>query len=775
MFFKHVTRTFARQWLTVLMLGVLLVVSGFIYSVMSLSVSALKEASDSFFVETNQEDFSLTTRFHITAQDLESDLGCSPEVQTPLVTLYHEDFACYEAVIESRRNMIEAAYQNIRVEPRFYKDTYIMVHDARHRSRILKDMNEMNLSMIEAGEYPESGEVAISRLYAQLNNLSIDDELMIGSETFLISGFVLFPDYNLPIFEHLYMFDSANQTFILMADSDFESFDATEHVEFAGIFDGEYDALAFETEMFSLLFVEQVVLTENNPRSGAIYAELDGSQALGLFLSIMIAVIGMIIVGVMVSKTMSEEKRTLGVFKALGVKPIEMVFPYLVAVFSFAVVALSIGYLFGFLLAPLMQSLYLRFYLLPEAEIGFLASNALIAIVLPTVIVVSLTFWRLYRMVHPSPILLIEPKMFKVKPVKAIWFKKLLSKFDILSVLQGSILIRQWAKVSVYVIGVFLGLYLAFLSLGMRDVFNRTMHGYYGEHFYESTVYCDFSDDCDSAGHEKGIEISVFANEQRATLVGLDADSEWYVLRNRAGESVVPKVSEGIVISRSFSDLTGLDVGDDIEIQAFGETMTLEVSAIAHVYPGEKIYYDRAVMSLLVTGDDQFFNRLYTESRVESMGSALIVHRTEMIEQLDDLNVWYQIMIYIMVASSLTIAVIIIYLLSILTVESKYYELSLFKVLGFNNKEISGVLLGGYMKINVVVFVVVIPVVFVSFTVLTRMLVAMFGIYFPLSIGFWDILFAGVLFGVVSLIGTTHAKYVVKKRSLQEALKIYQV
>ena len=267
----------------------------------------------------------------------------------------------------------------------------------------------------------------------------------------------------------------------------------------------------------------------------------------------------------------------------------------------------------------------------------------------------------------------------------------------------------------------------------------------------------------------------VFVGKTRATLIGLDADSTLYTLRDRHGDSVVPKVSEGLVISKSFHDLTRIDVGDTVTVSAYGYDVDLPVVAIADVYPGESVYYDRAIISTLITGEDATFNRLYTETRVESMGGAFIVHRTDMIEQLDSLNQWYQIMIYVMVGAALFIAVIIIYLLSILTVEAKYYELSLFKVLGFDNREISKVLLGGYVKINILVFILMLPIVFVSFGVITTMMVDMFGVYFPLGIGMIDILFAGFLFGVVSLIGTTHAKVMVKQRSLQEALKIYQV
>ena len=51
-----------------------------------------------------------------------------------------------------------------------------------------------------------------------------------------------------------------------------------------------------------MYFVTSILLTEHNVRSGAIYGEIEGGEATGLMLSILIASIAILIVGIMVSK-----------------------------------------------------------------------------------------------------------------------------------------------------------------------------------------------------------------------------------------------------------------------------------------------------------------------------------------------------------------------------------------------------------------------------------------------------------------------------------------
>ncbi len=773
MYYKHVLRTFGRQKLSVALLGVLLVISGFIYTVMSLSVASVQDASERFFETSNQETFVVHASPFVGIEEAD-DAPCAVEPMTALSALYASDRACFMSVLDQRLNQALDATEGLAFEWRLHKDAYIDPEGSRHRVRILLNNETINRAHMEGeGTFPDVGEVAVSRTYARLNGIAIGDAIVLGEQTYTISGFVLFPDYNLPIFEHLYAFDSAVTTPVAMHEDDFHALASTIGFALSGV--GTSRLAPLEEALEGTEFVSRVVMTENNPRSGAIYAELDGSQAMGLFLSVAIASIGMIIVGIMVAKTISDDRRALGVFKAMGTTTTEIVLPYVVAVGVFAITTLIIGAALGIWVAPWMRGLYLRFYLLPEGDIVYQARDAYLGVVLPTMVVLGLAFWRLKMVLGARPVIMVAPVVSKPRVVKTGWLRRLITRLNVLTRLQMALLMRQWMKVAVYVFGVSMALYLVFISLGMHGIFERTMHDYYGNHRYESVIQCDVAEACNPENHERGLTLEGNVAGERATIIGLEASGTLYPLVNRQGESVVPRLDEGIIISRSFHDLTRVSVGDVLRVSWFGGEVDVTVVAMANVYPGAHVYVDRAWLSDQVFGRDDVYNRLYTATEAPEDAGPFVWHRQTMIDQLDELNTGYRAMIVLMVGASLFIALIVVYLLSVLTVEGRAYEMSLFKVLGYEPKEISRVILGGYTKINVVTFALMVPVTIVSFMWLRRYFLNWFGMYFPLEVRSWDIALAAVLFILMSIVGQVHAKKKITKFSLQEALKRYQV
>ncbi len=772
MFFKHVLRTFGRQKLSVGLLGVLLVVSGFIYTVMSLSVASVQNASEAFFDTSNQEDVVVQVSPFV-GFDEAANAPCDVAPMTALSALYAADQACFEALLAVRLDVVSDATEGMDWEWRFHKDGFIDPEGKRHRARILLDNNTINVALIESGTFPDMGEVAVSRTYARLNDIDIGDSVRVGDATYTISGFVLFPDYNLPIFEHLFAFDSAVTTPMAMHEDDFHAFPSSIGVVLSGVGEKTHDAL--EHALQDTTFVTMVIMTENNPRSGAIYAELDGSQAMGLFLSIAIASIGMIIVGIMVAKTISDDRRALGVFKSMGTTTREIITPYVVAIGVFAVLTLTLGALLGAWVAPWMRGLYLRFYLLPEGDIVYRVSDAMLGIALPTLVVLGLSIWRLEVTIGDRPVAMVAPVVAKPRPVKRAWMRRIINRFHVLTRLQVALLMRQWMKVAVYVFGVSMALYLVFISLSMRGVFDRTMHDYYGNHRYESVVQCDIPASCDANGHERGLTLEAHVAGEQATIIGLEPTSTLYPLVDRRGNNLLDSLEDGLIISRSFQDLSRLRVGDTVTISWFGGEVDVDVIAITDGYPGAHVYVNRVWLSEQAFGRDDVFNRLYTEETASDDAGDFVWHRRAMMSQLEELNTGYRVMIMLMVGASLSIAVIVVYLLSVLTVEGRSYEMSLFKVLGYEPREISRVILGGYTKVNLILFVVMVPMVVFSFMWLRRYFLEWFGMYFPLYVVVVDVIVAAVLFALMSLFGQFHAKKKIARYSLQEAMKRYQV
>ncbi|MFW6319473.1 MAG: FtsX-like permease family protein, partial [Bacillota bacterium] len=773
MLFRHVLRTFKKQWLSITLLGLLLIISGFIYTTMSMSTESIETASTNYFKTHKQEDFYLEMTHVVTSSDQEALSTCNPTLGMMLSELKTQNTSCYTDLLNARIDRLESEYTTVDFALRYYKDHFIEHGEARNRIRVFRDTDAINIPYFKAGEAPSNNEeIAITKVYADHHQLNIGDTITLKTIEYTITGFVIFPDYNLPILDNVYMFDGTNQTLGLLHNQAYDALDAQEYVHISGLF--EDDDPGLERTIYDFDFITYMELTENNMRSGAIYTEIEGGQGIGLFLSILIATIGLIIVGIMVSKTLNDEKAVLGVLKALGTRTRAIIYPYTICVFIFAVIALTIGAFLGAYFASNIRDLYLRFYLLPKGEIAILSPHIVIAVIVPSLLVLGLTTLRLYTLLKPKPQLLINPELVKQKPSKTTKLTTFIKKINLLTRLQIALLLRQWVKILVYSLGIILGVYLVFMALSMRDIFNKTMISYYQDHSYESIIYCE-PQTCTPNDFEQAIELQIQADSYRATLVAIDEDATLHGLYNSEGKTITNLVSEGIVISQSFQDLSDMRIGDMLTIEVMGNTLDVKISAVADTYPGAYIFYDRALISEELAGNDSYFNRLYTETEVDKDNYPLVVYKSEVIEQLQTLNETYSVIIYMMVAASFAMAFIIIYLLTILTVESQYYALSLLKVIGFNKKEISKVLLGGYYKLNVILFIISIPIVMASFHIIRSLMITMYNMYFPIYVTWLDTGIAAFVLITVTFTASIHAKHKIKRHSLQEALKIYQV
>ena len=131
--------------------------------------------------------------------------------------------------------------------------------------------------------------------------------------------------------------------------------------------------------------------------------------------------------------------------------------------------------------------------------------------------------------------------------------------------------------------------------------------------------------------------------------------------------------------------------------------------------------------------------------------------------------------IYLTVGTSVIIGAIIIYILTVMTIEDNFYNISLFKVLGYNEKEINKMILGGYKIYGIVSFLIVIPIAIVMFNLMKQLFARMFDLQFPIKFVWWQGILAIIIYLVIFNIGAYSAKKNLAKVSLQEAMKLYEI
>lgn len=778
LYFLYVWRFMREKWLSFLLLGVLLFISGFVYTAIADSVGAFQAASEDYFEKTNQEDFVFEVSDTLDLTERERVFEECGITATSMSSLYREDRDCYMDIVHQRQDRLLAEFADIDLEARLAKDLTFAVEGDNYRMRILNDAETINKSHIEKGEAPGEGEIAITQNFARARGLSIGDTLELRDATYAISGFVLFPDYNLPIIDHVLLMDSTHQTLALLNDADFADFNVAPSMYFSGVLsatDGDsLEAAIDEGTYLELPFFERLILTENNVRSGAIYAEIEGSQAFALIFSLFIAALGLIIILMLLAKTIRASKRPFGVLKALGVPNRALIGPFLAVFGLYGLAFLLAGYTVGHIVAPPLQDLYRMFYLLPAGDVVFRPETFFVAILAPMVLLLSVTYWLLKRMFRLRPVDLIHPKLSDFAVVKFKRMRNAFARFSFLFRLQVAFIARHMGKFAVYVLGIVAAVYAGLLSFSMMGVLERTLPDYYENTSIVSKGYCEgLCTDEDEYG-ERVLEAPMQINGERAEIIGLSDGQSLHPLEDAAGNDLLGKLEEGLVISASFRDLTGFSRGDTVTLRVAGRELEKEIVDVATPYAGSQVFMDRSALGEWLFDDETAYNAVYADERLSEEAFASVVHVEDLLEHVASLHDVFNAFIFTIIGAALAVGLIVVYLLTVMTVEDHYYPLALFKVLGYDNKDIHRILLGGYEKANVVFFLLTIPIAVASFSFFRRWIAEMYEFLVPLQVLPLHVGIFAALFLLMTLLGTLSAKRRIKRLSLQEALAIYQ-
>ena len=794
MLFKNAIRTLKKRYLQLLLLGVIITLSSFIYTVMDYSMDGIIVPAEEFFSETNQEDFTIGMFDALLPDDItyiENNCGTSFSTLDPSNWPYtvsgvkNISGTCYYGILDNRLNEIKNTYPNLDLQVRESKSVYFTNNDNSYRVLFLKDMDRIDKSYIVKGVRPVSdSEIAVSEVFAKNNDLSIGDTFKVKDKDYTITGFVLFPDYNLAMFGKQLIIDNSSQTFALVTDNAFEALPEQVSFEIGGVYLNGYNDNIFKTNVINtyhdnnnLSFISNIAVTKNVIRSGGMYSDIYGGKAEAIMLSIIISTIGLMIVGIMVSRILHSQRGAIGILKSMGYTNNQIAKPFIILIAIMALPAILIGYYLGFLLSEPMKQIVLNFYLLPNAPITASTKTVIIAIILPFVFIVGLSFVVVRKLLNKKPVELLNPEVLSESNPLSKRIGKLFKNMKITNKLKHLLLYRSLVKLIVFLFGMFFAAFLILLSFSMTGIFQRTIYDYYDETNFNYIGYCELTGTCDiPQGAEGVIEIpDVSVNNSDLSLFGIETDSYMIPLYDKSGNEITSDLNNGIIITEAAHLSDGFKIGDIITIKVGTASITIPIVGIAELYTDQSIYIDIKVISQALTDTDTYYNAVYSPTELNKDNYLAVINVDDIIAQSGNMNNLFNMVVYLTVGISVLIGVIIIYILTVMTIEDNFYNISLFKVLGYNEREINKIVLGGYNFYGVLSFIVMIPVAIVLFDIMQKLFASMFDIQFPIKFFWWQGILAIIIYLVIFNIGAYSAKKNLSKISLQEAMKMYEI
>lgn len=780
MLFRNVLKTLREKWMQLAAIGVIVVLSSLVYTMMFYGLSGIAEPTTSYLEESVQEDFSVEMLGVLTPEEAESPLtrGLVAQGVRTLADISREEPATFERIVDGRIAAFEAVHPGVDLELRRFKVVDFERNRRQHSGLLARDAERINLSYLERGERPaRDDEVALNRTYAEKNGIELGDSFELDGRRYRVTGFVLFPDYTLTVFDDSLNIDTGLQPLILLTDAAYADVDAEEGFRLAGVApEGVAVDSALDTD--ALPFATRVVPTTTNMRSGAIYDELTQGRAMALGLSIFIASIAVVIVSIMMSNLLHAERGQIGILKALGYRRAEIAVPYFGAVVGLAFVMLIVGYVLGSWFAEPLKRMYLDFYLLPQTDIAQSPGVFATAIFVPLVFFALFSGAVIYRMLGERPLALLKPHDSTYLNVLTRFVSRFLVRARASTKFTYLHAVRSAGSFAVFFVGIMFSTLLITFAFMMGGMVDRMTIGALATVDYRYQAYLDPTVRAPDLrpGDEKFLTYPYgYVGDRVVSLQGLAPDNALYRLHDAGGRDLTGRIRHDAVITESLALKLSLAEGDRIRVRVDAEVHDLRVAGVADEYAADAVYLDLEKLSGIVSDGEstRLYSGIYATEEPPAQFYGAVISKQGLLDQSKSMATYTSFMVNVMIGASAAIAASILFVLTAFTVERNYYSISLLKVLGYSRREVNSMILDSYFVYSLISYGLSVPIALASLDQLMSVFLDEYGLVIPLASSPLDLLKGLVVLVVIFLGGTYATRRKIERIPLQEVLKTY--
>ena len=447
--------------------------------------------------------------------------------------------------------------------------------------------------------------------------------------------------------------------------------------------------------------------------------------------------ISVCIIIVITKKRIDDERLQIGVLKSLGYQRFVIALSYLVYPIFGSVIGGVIGFLIGVLLHGPITSIFLSYYTVPLS--GFQLNFVYLknSIVIPVVVLSLLSYLIAITMLRKKPL-----ELFKEgSNLKINWLSKLTTKLtkplSFESRFRYQLASRSIGKLLIVTLTSFCtGLLIVLILIGMNlfdSMIDQSFDGLKYDYMvsYQKTQNNNDTENdlvlssratlkrvLDSHGKEKKLE----DDDYTISLTGIDSYTKYLSVKDADDQNLIPKLYEeehGIVINKNVSEYMKVNLKDQLVFDLNGVENCFTVVGIEETYLSGGGYVNRGELSTLLGYSEPVYSMKYTkDQKYRSMKNLETDELNEVsgIFSIQELrhNIERQMqrmnsVIYIIIGFASLMVFIIIAVIANIVVEENKKTISLMKVIGYKNKEISSIVLNIYTPFIIIAYLLSIP------------------------------------------------------------------
>ena len=755
-----------------------------------------------------------------------------------MLIAYNESFEKYniedgnlrtaEQIYKTQREEIEKL--GIKLYENFYLEESL---DNGSTMRIFKNREEVNRVCLMKGELPaKTGEIAIDRMYADNNSLSVGDTLQSGKKTWKITGFVALSDYSC-LFQNNNdsMFDSVKFGVSVVTEDEFDSLKQDKlQYNYSWKYDQKPKTEKEEKEVSEdlmedigkIVTLEAFVPQYQNQAINFTGDDMGSDKAMIIMLLYIVIVIMAFVFGITISNTIRKEAGVIGTLRASGYTRRELVMHYMTLPVLITLVGALIGNILGYtVFKGVCAGMYYGSYSLPTYVTIWNAEAFLLTTVVPVIIMLVVNYGILRHKLKLSPLKFLRRDLSGRKQKRAI---RLSPKIKIFSRFRLRVIFQNMSNYIVLFIGIlFANLLLMFglllpsvLSHYQLEIQDNMLAKYQymlqvpvsavsGNKFESLVSLLEFYMDSETK-NEDAEKFSAYSlntlpgkyKSEEVLLYGIEPDSKYVKInfddtqdkiesgnteeKKNEGKTDKPadeikKESTGVYISKAYADKFLLHEGDTITLKEKYEKdeYSFKIVGIYDYTAALCVFMPRSDLNDLFDLGDDYYSGYFSDTEITDIKNQYIgsvVNLDALTKISRQLDVSMGSMMGLVNGFAIMIYMVLIYLLSKIIIEKNAQSISMVKILGYTNGEISRLYILSTSVVVVLCLLLSLPIETAVMNVLFReMMLASISGWITLWIDpmiYVQMFGAGIVtYGLVALLEFRR----VKKVPMDEALK----
>ena len=645
------------------------------------------------------------------------------------------NFRTADRIYRSQREDIEklgiTLYENYYIEATL---------DNESTMRFFKNREEINKVCLMKGELPKTtGEVAIDRMYADNNQLVVGDTITSGEHSWKITGLVALSDYSC-LFQNNSdsMFDAVKFGVGVVTQEEFDTLNQDKlQYNYSWKYDQEPADEVEEKEVSEDLMEEigKIVSLESFvPRytnQAIIFTgdDMGSDKAMMIMLLYIIMVIMAFVFGITISNTIRKEAAVIGTLRASGYTIRELISHYMTLPVLVTLAGALAGNVLGYtVLKNVCAAMYYGSYSLPTYETVWNAEAFLLTTVVPVLIMLVVNVCVLRHKLRLSPLKFLRRDLSGKKQKRAM---RLSPHIKIFSRFRLRVIFQNMSNYLVLFIGIlFANLLLMFglmlpstLSHYQTEIQENMLANYQymlqvpmgamtGSKLEELlnllTFYAEVRTDNETAEKFSAYSLNTLPGKYKSEevlLYGVEKDSKY----------VTADLGDGVYISSAYAEKFQIRPGDTITLKEKYEKdeYSFTVDGIYDYTAGLCIFMSRDELNETFDLENDYYSGYFsdtpiTDIRKKYIGSVVDLDAlTKISRQLD---VSMGSMMGLVNGFAIMIYMVLIYLLSKIIIEKNAQLISMVKILGYTNWEISRLYILSTTIVVVICLLVSLPV-----------------------------------------------------------------